>query len=48
MSDKKLILNGTSLKFVDIDDVMNKALKAAAELRKLNQEQTNLIVEAVY
>lgn len=48
MSDKKLVLNGKNLTFVDIDDVMNKALIAATELRKLNQEQTDRIVEAVY
>ena len=33
---------------VDIDGVMHKAVKAAAEFRKLNQEQTDRIVEAVY
>ena len=33
---------------VDIEGVMQKAVKAAAEFRKLNQEQTDQIVEAVY
>lgn len=32
----------------DIDDVMHKAVQAASEFRKLNQEQTDRIVEAVY
>lgn len=41
-------MNGNGNATVDIDDVMNKALKAAAEFRQLNQEQTDRIVEAVY
>jgi len=33
---------------IDIDGVMQKAVTAAAKFRKLNQEQTDCIVEAVY
>ena len=33
---------------VDIDEVMNKAARAAVEFRKFNQEQTDRIVTAVY
>ena len=48
MNDNKLVLNGKSLSFVDIENVMSKARKAAAELRNFNQEQTDRIVKAVY